>query len=232
MRRRGERGVSGKTRRGAGNSAPLPLRRGREQPLRGGRREGMVRGDGTPAPKFGETFPWFGAGAAPYPRAPTEGRERPQGRLCPPFPVPAHLGSPSLAPSVPRPRSLRPADKAGLATPRGQPGSPCWISGAAAFREVCPVFPPLPAARPRVWWLRTGPHKWQHTQPGALRELRCRPCPPALPSSRRLSCPPINPVQRGQKLKYDPALLPPIPLPAARASHPPAKAERNKNKSC
>lgn len=160
MRRRGERGVSGKTRRGAGNSAPLPLRRGREQPLRGGGGtvRGSLRGDGTPAPKFGETFPWFGAGVAPQPRAPAAGTERPQsgcGAAC----APLHsAGAPglslpgSLPARGPEPRSLRPADKAGARpTPRGTPGSPCWISGAATLREVCPVFPPQThTARPRV----------------------------------------------------------------------------------
>lgn len=151
MRRRGERGVSGKTRRGAGNSAPLPLRRGREQPLGGGRREGIAEGGRDPRAKVWGNFPLvWGRGRASGPRS-CCGQRAPSERL-PPFPLLAHLGSPSLAPSLPaaaEPCFLRLTDKAGARpTPRGTPGSPCWISGVATLREVCPAFPPKP--RPRV----------------------------------------------------------------------------------
>lgn len=108
---------------------------------------GSLRGDGTPAPKFGETFPSLGWRLSPaLPLRAGSALRAAAGPPVPPFLLPAHLGSPRLAPSLPaaaEPRSLRPTDKAGARpTPRGTPGSPCWISGAATLREVCPVFHP------------------------------------------------------------------------------------------
>lgn len=91
VRRRGERGVSGKTRRGAGNSAPPSLAAGAgtaAEGVGGGRHEGVAEGRRDPLAKVWGNFPLvWGRGRASAPRcrcgqgAPSE---RLRGRRCPP----------------------------------------------------------------------------------------------------------------------------------------------------